>query len=101
MSTIEKLNLKDSVKSGIVDLRNVDNINEIKLGSDYYEATGQGSVALDNPSNNTNLTTLKIYGNSEIDGILNKYGSYVIDPINKIYTKLDPTDHNKFFDGTI
>lgn len=101
MSTIKKLNLKDSVKSGIVDLRNVDNINEIKLGSDYYEATGQGSVALDNPSNNTNLTTLKIYGNSEIDGILNKYGSYVIDPINKIYTKLDPTDHNKFSDGTI
>lgn len=33
MSTIDKLNLKDSTGSGILDLRNVTQINEMKLGN--------------------------------------------------------------------
>jgi len=40
-------------------------------------------------------------GNPQIvENILNRYGSYVIDEVNKKYARLSPADHSKFLDGT-
>lgn len=35
-----------------------------------------------------------------IDMILNKYGTYVLDPVHGLYSRLDPDNHSQFVDGT-
>lgn len=35
-----------------------------------------------------------------IDRILDKYGTYVLDPVHGLYAQLDPDNHNQFVDGT-
>lgn len=43
----------------------------------------------------------KVEGDEDIiDMILNKYGTYVLDPVHGLYSRLDPDNHSQFVDGT-
>ena len=49
----------------------------------------------------SNPATWTTSGDSQvIDSVLNQYGTYVIDEVNKKYAKLDSSDHTYFEDGS-